>query len=133
MSLLEELFCWLYSYYDNNIKWKDSKTPFLSSIMVIAALFMFNFVFIRDLIIHHIYKLPASYSSFKYDELIIPTFFIFIVAYYFKYKNRYLSILKKYKLLDSKVPKYMFIFYIIVTVISTIAMGYSVRNNLFWF
>ncbi len=127
-------FYFLYSYYDSTKKWQEAKVPYLSSILVISVLQMFNYIFIRDLIMFHIRG--VKYESFAYENLIVPSIFIVLNYLYFNYNSRSKKILKQFgkRTKEDKRPYWIFSWiYIIVTVILVIAMGYSVRNNIRWF
>ena len=111
--MYDYLFYFFYSYYDRTEKWKEAKVPFLSSVLVISVLLMFNFLFIRDFITYHL-------NGYKYQ--------------YFKKNNRFKKILNDYKnLSDKRNQKFYWAWaYMILSVLLVILMGYSVRNNIRW-
>jgi hypothetical protein len=128
------LFYFLYSYYNKTDKWNTAKIPYLSTILVISVLQMFNYLFLRDLISYQIFN--EKYSSFKFENLIVPTIFIAINYWFFQRKNLYKSILNRF----SKLPKsekskrnILSWLYILVSIVLVIIIGYSIRENLkFW-
>ncbi len=126
------LFYFFYSYYDRTEKWKETKVPFLSAVLIISVLLMFNFLFIRDFITFQLngYK----YQNFQFENLIIPTLFIGLNYWYFKKNDRFKRILTDYKnVTDKKSSKFYLAWaYIILSVVLVIMMGYSVRNNIKW-
>ncbi|WP_298537966.1 hypothetical protein [uncultured Algibacter sp.] len=126
------LFYFFYSYYDRTEKWKEAKVPFLSSVLVISVLLMFNFLFIRDFITYHLngYK----YQYFEYENLIVPTIFIGLNYWYFKKNDRFKKILNDHKNITNKKNQkfYLAWTYMILSVVLVILMGYSVRNNIRW-
>jgi hypothetical protein len=126
------LFYFLYSYYDKTEKWKETKVPYLSTILVIAVLQMANYLFIRDLIYFQFNG--QKYSQFAYENFIIPTIFIGFNYWYFKRNGLYKQILNKFSVkklnLISNLTCWI---YIIISIALAIAVGYSVRNNIKWF
>ncbi|SDR65939.1 hypothetical protein SAMN04488552_0216 [Christiangramia echinicola] len=128
------LFYFLYSYYNKTDKWNTANIPYLSTILVISVLQMFNYLFLRDLISYQIFN--EKYSSFKFENLIVPTIFIAIDYWFFQRKNLYKSILNRF----SKLPKsekrkrnILSWLYILVSIVLVIIIGYSIRENLkFW-
>lgn len=126
------LFYFFYTYYDRTEKWKEAKVPFLSTILIMSVLFMFNFLFIRDFIA---FQLNGSkYESFRYENFVVPTLFIGLNYAYFKSNNRFKKILTYYKKTTNKKPIafYLAWAYIMLSVVLVIGMGYSIRNNSRW-
>lgn len=126
------LFYFFYSYYDRTEKWKEAKVPFISTVLVMSVLLMFNYLFIRDFITYHLNGF--KYKTFQYENLIIPTIFIGLNYWYFKKNDRFKKILIDYKNVKNKKSSrfYYAWAYIILSVILVIMMGYSVRNNIKW-
>ena len=126
------LFYFFYSYYDRTEKWKEAKIPFLSTVLILSVLLMFNFLFIRDLLTYHLNGF--KYESFKYENLLVPSIFIGLNYWYFKSNDRYKSTLKNYNQARNKnqTKFYLSWGYIILSVAFLILMGYSIRNNIRW-
>lgn len=126
------LFYFFYSYYDRTEKWKEAKVPFISTVLVMSVLLMFNYLFIRDFITYHLNGF--KYKTFQYENLIIPTIFIGLNYWYFKKNDRFKKILIDYKNVKNKKSSrfYYAWAYIILSVALVIMMGYSVRNNIKW-
>ena len=126
------LFYFLFSYY-NQGKWKEQNFPYLSTVIAIGALLMLNFITLRDLFMFQIYD--VRYHYFEYDALIIPTIFLGFNYFYFKRKGLYRKILSQFKAKTKEEKRFYWIaswIYIIITVVSVVTMGYSVRNNIKW-
>lgn len=126
------LFYFFYNYYDRTEKWKEAKVPFLSTVLIISVLLMFNFLFIRDFITYQ--WRGIKYESFLYENLVVPTIFIGLNYWYFKSNDRFKKILTNYKKTADKnrTKFYVAWAYIILSVALLILMGYSVRNNIKW-
>lgn len=126
------LFYFFYNYYDRTVKWREAKAPFLSSVLIISVLLMFNFLFIRDFITYQLTGI--KYESFPYENLVVPTIFIGLNYWYFKNNDRFKKILIDYKKNTDKnrIRFYLAWTYIILSVALLILMGYSVRNNIKW-
>ena len=126
------LFYFFYSYYDRTEKWKEAKVPFISAVLVMSVLFMFNYLFIRDFIIYHLNGF--KYKTFQYEYLIIPTILIGLNYWYFKKNDRFKKILIDYEdVKNNKSSRFYYAWaYIILSVVLVIMMGYSVRNNIKW-
>ena len=127
------LFYFFYNYYDRTERWKEAKIPFLSTILVISVLLMFNFLFIRDFITFHLNGF--RYHYFQYENFIVPTIFIGLNYWYFKKNDRFKKILTDHKnITENKKSKFYIAWtYMILSVTLLILMGYSVRNNIRWF
>lgn len=127
-------FYFLYSYYDNTQKWKEAKIPYLSTILVISVLQMFNYLFLRDLILFQIQGI--KYKVFSNENFIIPTLFIGFNYWFFKRKDLYLKIQKQFvnNPLERTHPYWVVSWvYLVLSIAALILMGYSVKNNIRWF
>lgn len=107
--------------------------PLYATIIYLAALQMLNLIAIRDYITF--YFLEYKYKGYDYDTIIEPTFFLAANYFFFTYKKRYKKIVKRYENepINRKHKVYNILFcwiYPILTFVFVIAMGYSVRNNI---
>lgn len=131
MSFIDNFFCFLFKYYSFN---KGKSYGLYSTILSITALICLNVLFFLGLFLFQIDDNRMILFNFpKWQKYVIPTIIILLTYLYFK--NRYDSNMKKYNSYPNYYKRNISIwslFYIIVSVSSTIFMLYSVRNNVRW-
>ena len=125
------LFYFFYKYY-NRPKWKEKNFPFFSTVLVISALLMLNFLFIRDLIAFQLNGI--RYKHFPNENFFVPTIFIAMNYWYFKKNDRFKKILTFHRNTSKKnnLKFYTTWVYIVLSVVLVIIMGYCIRNNIRW-
>lgn len=126
MKLLNYVF---YRMYWWNTKIVKDFTPFLSALIIVSVLQGFNLIFIFEIIAFYIFK-TTSYFSTKYF-LFIGTLTFILDFFYYKFKNRYLEIVKECSNISKKnkqIYDVLVIVYVIATFTIVILLGDEIRR-----
>lgn len=131
MNFINDFFGFLYRYYSTD---KGEKYGFHSTIFSLTALISLNLLFIQNLLIFQIMDRRDVLFNFpKTEKFIVPTIIILFCYYYFN--SRFKLIIKQYNFYSIQKKNNIRIWsllYIVVTVISSIIIFYSVKNNIKW-
>jgi len=131
MNFINDFFGFLYRYYSSG---KGEKYGFYSTIFSLAALISLNLLFFQNLFLFQIMDRRDILFNFpKAEKFIVPTLIILFCYYYFN--SRFKLIIKQYNFYSIQKKNNIRIWsvlYIVVTVISSIIIFYSVKNNIKW-
>jgi hypothetical protein len=131
MIFINDFFGFLYKYYSGG---KGELYGFYSTIFSITALIGQNILFLQDLFLFQLEDRRDILFNFpKWEKFVVPTLIILVCYLYFK--SRYIAISKLFKSYSAEQKKnirFWSLLYIVVTIISSIFMAYSVKNNIKW-
>lgn len=131
MNFINNFLGFLYRYYSFG---KGEFYGFYSTIFSFSALISLNVLFFEGILLFHVGdKRSILFKLLEWEKFVVPTLIILVSYWYFK--NRFNTISKQfntYSIQKKNTIRIWSLFYIVVTVISSIFILYSVRNNIKW-
>ena len=117
--------------------YRNKEYPFFSTILTITLYEFFALLFILDFILFQVLDMRSvSVNRSKSFGFLAITIILIFNYYYYSRNNRYKEVLSDFKKLNKKSRNYAFIIsilFMIVTVVLTVYLAYSLRNNISWF
>lgn len=131
MNFINVFFGFLYRYFSLG---KGEHYGFYSTIFSLTTLISLNILFVKNLFLFQIMNRRDVLFNFpKEEKFIVPTLIILACYYYFKPRFKVISKqYNSYSIRKKHTIRFWSLLYIVVTVISSIVILYSVRNNIKW-